>query len=521
MEELFEAVDVDPIAQLLRERDERRATLERIAATCQDDRVKACLPYFIEGAEITDSYNAGRMFSPEKVERAFRALDADYWQRAFDVTDVLSVMPAIRREEWHEQIKSLSVPPFTEEALQATLAGHLAARPKYFAERVDGLFRALSPSHKTNLPTGFRSKLILNNVFDTWGDSSQWGRSVITDLRIVVAKFMGRNDIGEGGSNVARLTGELIKHARQVRTGEWVSVDGGAIEIKAHKVGTCHVRVHDEIAWRLNAVLAYLHPSAIPESQRTRPKRGKKKGPVVTLVERPLPFAVVRALANIVVKRDDPCSFVLDWHTANHLDKHVRAEVNRVMESIGAAMEGNTFRFDYDAREVLGDLVASGVVPDEKSFQFYPTPPALADRAVDLAEIEPDHRVLEPSAGQGGLADFLPPSQTTCVEISELFCKILRSKGFSTVCTNFLKLTFPTQFDRVVMNPPFDRGQWVAHVEHAASMVIPGGRLVAILPASAPTREDLLPGWSLTWSEPVDFPGTSIRVVILVADAPK
>jgi hypothetical protein len=37
-----------------------------------------------------------------------------------------------------------------------------------------------------------------------------------------------------------------------------------------------------------------------------------------------------------------------------------------------------------------------------------------------------------------------------------------------------------------------------------------------VLPEGAPER-DILPGWSLVWSEPIAYPGTSIRVVILVA----
>jgi hypothetical protein len=66
------------------------------------------------------------------------------------------------------------------------------------------------------------------------------------------------------------------------------------------------------------------------------------------------------------------------------------------------------------------------------------------------------------------------------------------------------------------MNPPFDRNRWLLHLEHAATLLAPGGRIVAVLPEGAVAR-DFLPGWSLVWSEPIAFPGTSIRVVLLVA----
>jgi hypothetical protein len=69
------------------------------------------------------------------------------------------------------------------------------------------------------------------------------------------------------------------------------------------------------------------------------------------------------------------------------------------------------------------------------------------------------------------------------------------------------------------MNPPFDRGRWLLHLERAATLLAPGGRIVAELPEGAVSR-DFLPGWGLVWSEPIAFPGTSIRVVILVATPP-
>lgn len=70
------------------------------------------------------------------------------------------------------------------------------------------------------------------------------------------------------------------------------------------------------------------------------------------------------------------------------------------------------------------------------------------------------------------------------------------------------------------MNPPFDQGRWQAHLEHAAGLLNAGGRLVAILPASA-QRKDVLPGWICVWHGPYDnaFVGASVSVVILVARA--
>ena len=58
------------------------------------------------------------------------------------------------------------------------------------------------------------------------------------------------------------------------------------------------------------------------------------------------------------------------------------AEVAKVLEAIGAVRmtKGGYewFEFDYDMREVLDAVIASGCIPDHKSHQFYPTPEKLA-----------------------------------------------------------------------------------------------------------------------------------------------
>lgn len=52
-------------------------------------------------------------------------------------------------------------------------------------------------------------------------------------------------------------------------------------------------------------------------------------------------------------------------------------------------------------------------------------------------------------------------------------------------------MTFPTsKFDRVVMNPPFSRGQDVEHVRHALSLLAPGGLLVSVMSNGVTFRQD-------------------------------
>lgn len=114
---------------------------------------------------------------------------------------------------------------------------------------------------------------------------------------------------------------------------------------------------------------------------------------------------------------------------------------------------------------------------------FFPTPRPLAEQVVDLAGIEDGMRVLEPSAGMGNLAEVVrdrhPGAKLEVLEIVPDLAELLRVKGFEVVGSDFLSHT--GSYDRIVMNPPFERSQDAEHVRHAFDLLAPGGRLVAIM----------------------------------------
>ena len=115
---------------------------------------------------------------------------------------------------------------------------------------------------------------------------------------------------------------------------------------------------------------------------------------------------------------------------------------------------------------------------------YFPTPANLASRIVELADIAPGHLVLEPSAGKGNLAEAIrtacPEAQIQCLEVDWNLRKILKLKGFSLVGDDFLKFAPERQFDRIVMNPPFEDGQDCLHIRRAFDCLAPGGKLVSI-----------------------------------------
>lgn len=128
---------------------------------------------------------------------------------------------------------------------------------------------------------------------------------------------------------------------------------------------------------------------------------------------------------------------------------------------------------------------------------FFPTPLPVAERLLDLAAIAPGMTVLEPSAGTGTLADAIrrrcPIASVSVIEWQHSLVEVLQRKEYDVISRDFLTFPLPehlpARFDRIVMNPPFEQEQDIAHVRHATSLLMPGGRVVAIISEGAFVRQ--------------------------------
>jgi len=157
---------------------------------------------------------------------------------------------------------------------------------------------------------------------------------------------------------------------------------------------------------------------------------------------------------------------------------------------------------------------ADGTAPRAvSSFNLFQTPEPIARRMAALFadRAKPGDRVLEPSAGLGRL--FLPlydlwgssatytlvDNSTEC--LAELFRVTDRRPGAKLKAGDFLEMTSADLgglFDAVVMNPPFKQGRDIKHIKHAASMLAPGGLLVALCYDGVRQNDKLKP-LSNTW----------------------
>ncbi|HEY9765263.1 MAG TPA: methyltransferase [Chroococcales cyanobacterium] len=123
---------------------------------------------------------------------------------------------------------------------------------------------------------------------------------------------------------------------------------------------------------------------------------------------------------------------------------------------------------------------------------YFPTPRGTVEKMLDAADIQSGHKVLEPSAGKGNIADAIrqrePKAELKAIEQNHTLHGILKAKGHDAEQGDFL--SHKGEHDRIVMNPPFENGQDMEHVRHAFDQLKPGGKMVSIMSESPFFRQE-------------------------------
>jgi predicted RNA methylase len=185
--------------------------------------------------------------------------------------------------------------------------------------------------------------------------------------------------------------------------------------------------------------------------------------------------------------------------TCGQLDRKQYQAVNDVLASLGGKWnrKAQAHVFPEDPTLKLESVINSGEIIMPKTNGYFPTPKPIAEMIVGYAQVNPGMKVLEPSAGQGAIADCIDREQCNvfCIELLPENIKVLEAKGHNVMQADFL--TVPVEllrYDRIVMNPPFAyEGHPQAdidHVNHALSFLAEKGRLISIMSSGVLFREN-------------------------------
>lgn len=178
---------------------------------------------------------------------------------------------------------------------------------------------------------------------------------------------------------------------------------------------------------------------------------------------------------------------------SEQLDRKLYQEVAKALELIGGEWKGNKvqgFVFQTDPTDLLYEIANGEKRNLKKEFQFFATPDSLADELVFEAQIEPNHSILEPSAGQGAIVKAInrvfPNTKVYCYELMPINQTILtKISEVEFIGEDFLNpdgshIAQQFQFDRIIANPPFSKNQDIDHIREMYNCLKLGGRLVSV-----------------------------------------
>ena len=187
------------------------------------------------------------------------------------------------------------------------------------------------------------------------------------------------------------------------------------------------------------------------------------------------------------------------------LDRKLYLDVNKVLERIGGKWnrKAKAHVFDNDPIQRLRSVIETGTVNPKVKTGYFNTPREVITKMIGLADLHLDQRILEPSAGQGHIADMIVDylSNGNMEDVNISLCEtlpenttILKEKGYYPE-GNFFEFAEHCKenkiyFDRILMNPPFEKQADIDHVTTAYNLLADNGILVAIMSSGVTFREN-------------------------------
>jgi type I restriction-modification system DNA methylase subunit len=186
------------------------------------------------------------------------------------------------------------------------------------------------------------------------------------------------------------------------------------------------------------------------------------------------------------------------------LDRKLYQEVAKSLELIGGKWKSGKisgFVFQENPEELLKAISQGEKRNLKKEFQFFPTPPAVAERLVELAELKSGDMILEPSAGQGAIIKAIDRELSVLQQVNEKYnlgvtitnkvyayelmpvnrVFLKKIENCELIGEDFLTEAGKTLYDKIIANPPFSKNQDIEHVLKMWECLKPGGMIVTIM----------------------------------------
>jgi len=172
------------------------------------------------------------------------------------------------------------------------------------------------------------------------------------------------------------------------------------------------------------------------------------------------------------------------------LERGLYVRVNKALVALGGKWNrsAKAHIFNGDPRDEILDLLDADGKLEQDDYEMFDTPLVIAEQMVDLLELLYFDSVLEPSAGNGAIANALHRRRHIAdINVNELNPQRFNAlvlAGFTTVLDHpcdFLSLDhdFNDNYDKVIQNPPFSKD--IEHIYKAYDVLYDDGTLVSVV----------------------------------------
>jgi hypothetical protein len=344
----------------------------------------------------------------------------------------------------------------------------------------------LSPVHGSSVaprPTSRASLTLLHPHFDLVQNRSAIPRSQLFDT-------LNENRFPRFRVEATDELREVMRHAGMV-----YSVDGNGLDrdyyLELLDSGTLLARYQSILGSR---IIGALSPAQVVELIESMARLLREREGIKALEQqatvRPAAVAPAPAASRIPATVLEQASMLVPRGARLELPAQQLTEyaaIKSLVEKAGGKYQrgGFNFRSEEHLATFIAGLQAGQPVNEKKQTQFFATQPPEVEAMLEELQVEACETFLEPSAGDGAIADPARAlgAQVTVIENWPENVKALEAKGYSVIAKDFLQVT-PEEtglFDVIGMNPPFSQRQDVAHIKHALSFLEPTGRLSAIM----------------------------------------
>lgn len=354
------------------------------------------------------------------------------------------------------------------ERLDSELANHILEQYHEFqAERPDLADLDLNDleSPIETLSKAFGDELVLYNGTLSKGEREKNKNSFNNDdskTKIILVQSAA----GQAGVSLHDTTGKhqraLINLGLPTRPSEAIQQEG-----RIYRVGN-----------KSNAIFRYLNTGTYMEQTAFATKLAERAGTVenIALGE------MARSLKQAYVEAFEESQEGDEWK------KYLPGS-----KTEGTGGKANDYRqekttdFDRAKAVYFGKQKKNSRTKSREGVDYFATPEPIGYKMVQWLQAKPGQSLLEPSAGDGAIARWMPDNTyNTVVEPSrDLTPKLMRNvAGAKVVESTFENFDLHNKFDGIAMNPPFGHGGKTAveHVAKAYQHLKDGGRLIAIIP---------------------------------------